>query len=746
MVVDVVKYGNSDWITGHNIAIAGMSVLLPPDGKSMVENVIELNHHNSRMAPRTLVWLGTLFGVAFYLVDVLVDTYIFHRGDLWAVMLQPSGHELWMRFMPLFVCFLFAVYAYQQYKRVNKTAERALTAEKFLSSVIDNIPDMIFIKDAQDLRFVCVNKATERILGIPGKELLGRNDYDFFPGLQADFFTGKDREVLQTGKLISIPEEEIESKHLGARILRTTKLPIYDDAGQPAYLLGIAEDITESWEAAKALEETEIRFQTLFNSAAEFIFVIDSEGKILLTNRHAIECSGYAEREIVGSNIMKFFTEKSQQTCGNNFPRLRERGQSRADIEFVCKDGRILQMECSATAVPEENGDYRTFLIIQRDVTERTQAAVALANSERRFKAIFNSTYQLIGLLDANGTVLEVNQTALDFAGMELADVVGKPFWKILWGGLSPSARERIREAIRNAAGGSSIRYEEELALPDGRRRILDVTLKPVTDENGETVLIIPEGRDITDSRLAEEDARRHLQDAAHVMRLGTMGELASTIAHELNQPLTAMVSYCGTAKSITSAIPPQPEKLVEILDHAMEQAHRASNIIQHFREFVCKGNQHRERVSLEDLIAGATGLLRGELHSAGIKVEFHPGSESCSVFVDRIELEQVILNLLRNSIDAIVQSGRNDGLIELYAHPGKENAVELTIIDNGPGVAPEQLDHIFEPFISTKASGMGMGLSISRSIVESHGGRLWYKKQQHEGAQFGLTLPECRN
>jgi two-component system sensor kinase FixL len=740
----VPGYDNSDKITGDSSVLSGVSALLPTDGESMVEDAIQLNNHNARMKPGALLWLGILFGISFYLVDVLVDTYIFHRGDLQTMLLHPSGHELWMRFMTLFVCMLFAGYAYRQFRREHRAAERAITAEKFLNSIIDNIPDLIFIKTAQDLRFVRVNTALERVLGFSREELLGRSDYEFFPLSQAEFFTDKDREVLRSGKVVSVPEEEVRSRHRGTRVLRTTKVPILDDAGRPVYLLGIAEDVTDASEAKQALQKTEVRFRTLFNSAAEFIFVIDPEGKILLTNRYAIACSGFAEDEIIGRNIRQFFTTKSQQICDCNFSRLRETGTSRADIEFVCKDGRILQLECSATGVPDVTGKFSTFLIIQRDVTERNQAVAALADSERRFKAIFNSTYQMIGLLDVNGSVLEINRTALDFGGLEQADVVGRPFWEIVWGGLSPRARERVRQAIRDAGNGNSVHYEEEFSIAEDNRRILDFTLKPVLDENGKTALIISEARDITNSRLAEEEARRNLQEVAHVMRLGTMGELASTIAHELNQPLTALVSYCGTAKSMVDKTPPESDKLVAILDRAIEQSHRASDIIRHFREFICKGGQHRERVDLDHLAESAIELLRGELRNTGIVVELHPGSEACPVLIDRIQIEQVIINLLRNSMDAIVESGRNDGRIDLYTRLMPNNAIELSIVDNGPGVASDMLEHLFEPFHSSKKTGMGLGLSISRSIVESHGGRLWNNRYQQGGAQFGMILPEC--
>jgi len=701
-------------------------------------------HHAGRQVPRTLLWLGLLFGAGFYAVDVLVDAYVFRTGVLDELLLHPSVHELWMRFSVLFIALFFSSFAYLQLKRERLAAERAQTAERFLNLVIDNIPDMVFIKDAQELRFVRINTAAERILGFSREELLGRSDYDFFPAMQADFFTGKDREVLQSCNVVAIPEEEIRTKRHGTRVLRTKKVPVLDDGGRPAYLLGIAEDITDAWKARHDLQQTETRFRTLFNSAAEFIFVIDRDGRILLTNRYAILHSGFSGDELVGSNIKSFFTEKSQLVCDCNFPKLRETGSNRAEVEFVCKDGRVLSMECSATAVPDENGEFTSFLIIQRDVTDRVRAAAALADSERRFRAIFNSTYQLIGLLDVSGNVLEVNRTALAVAGLEQEQVVGRPFWEIIWWGVAPKARDRVRRAIEDAAAGRPVRYEEELVVGDGSTRTFDFTLKPVFDEQGNTVLIIPEGRDITDSRLAEEEARRHLQEAAHVMRLGTMGELATTIAHELNQPLTAMVSYCGTAKAIVEDAANPDERLNELLHLAMEQAHRASDIIRHFREFGSKGSSRRRPASPDRLLEKVVGLLRGELRSTGITVDLHRDAPDCRISMDVIQIEQVIINLLRNSIDAIVQSGRKDGHIDVYTRQLPGGRLELTVIDNGPGVRPEQREYLFEPFHSSKEKGMGVGLSISRSIIESHGGSIWFNRYREGGAQFGLILPGC--
>ena len=282
-----------------------------------------------------LIWLGGLTGVGFYFIDAFVDAVLFSEGTLRDQLLHPSGSELWVRVCVLLLAVAFAIFAQRLLRRERATGERARTAEIFLNSIVDNIPNMVFIKDAGELRFVRINHAGETLLGLTAGELIGRNDYDFFSESQAEFFTRKDREVLESCAEIDIPEEEINTAVLGKRWLHTRKVPILDDQGEPVYLLGVSEDITEARQAASDLKKTEVRFQTLFNSAADLIFVIDPEGKILQTNRYACERSGYEEHEIIGSNIKKFFSEDSQELCDCNFPRLRERGFNRAEIEFV---------------------------------------------------------------------------------------------------------------------------------------------------------------------------------------------------------------------------------------------------------------------------------------------------------------------------------------------------------------------------------------------------------------------------
>ena len=561
----------------------------------------------------TIIWIVLLVGVGFYVTDIIIDVFIFRNGTLKEEILNPGYYEVWMRSAVFLVAIAFAIYIQLLLRNEHKTSERAKTAEKFLNSVIDNIPNMIFIKDATELRFIRVNHAGEQLLGLTTKELLGNNDYDFFPESQAEFFTRKDREALESGVNVNIPEEQIDTASQGKRWLHTKKVPILDDNGQPIYLLGISEDITEEKQAASDRKETEIRFQTLFDSAADFIFVVNPEGKIIETNRHACEHSGYEKHEIIGENIKKFFTRESQDTCDCCFPSLRERGYNQADIEFVCKDGHIIQMECMATGVPNESGCFTSFLIIQRDVTDKNRA---------------------------------------------------------------------------------------------------------------------------------EKDARRHQRDMAHVMRLSTMGEMATGMAHELNQPLTALISYCGTAASLVNSLPSPPQQLGEMLELATEQAHRAGDIIRHLRVFVSKEEISKETFCLDQVIWDVITFLKWEVQESGVKIELRLGGQTRKVTADKIQIEQVLINLVRNSLEAFEHAEIAEGRVVIQTRLLPNDMIEVSVGDNGPGIDAAMAGKIFDQFQTSKETGMGIGLSLSHSIIEDHGGKLWVDENHQNGALFGFELP----
>jgi C4-dicarboxylate-specific signal transduction histidine kinase len=225
--------------------------------------------------------------------------------------------------------------------------------------------------------------------------------------------------------------------------------------------------------------------------------------------------------------------------------------------------------------------------------------------------------------------------------------------------------------------------------------------------------------------------------------RLNVMGEMATGIAHELNQPLTAIANYAATACKMIDSENKQPEKIVSVLDSVQVQAKRASEIIHRLRKFVKKQSLQKSSVALNHLVTDVVGFMEIETKNYNVNVELDLQEGLPIVFVDAIHIEQVLLNLIRNSLEAMMPVDENSRVLTVCTRLDHDGTPLVEIADSGPGIDSNTLKRIFEPFVTTKGTkGLGMGLSISRSIIEAHGGRIWAKSEPGKGSRFYVTVP----
>jgi two-component system sensor kinase FixL len=249
--------------------------------------------------------------------------------------------------------------------------------------------------------------------------------------------------------------------------------------------------------------------------------------------------------------------------------------------------------------------------------------------------------------------------------------------------------------------------------------------------------------RDLTERQQAEARLQALQNELVHVSRLTALGEMASALAHELNQPLSAIANYLRGSRMLLARDEVPLDRVSEAVERAGEQALRAGDIIRRLREFVARGETERSVESLPKLVEEASALALVGAKEHGIRVRFEFSREVGLVLADKVQIQQVVLNLVRNAVDAMVASTAQPRELTIGIAPADGRMAQVTVMDTGPGIDPEIAERLFQPFITTKRTGMGVGLSISRTIVESHGGRIWAGSREGGGALFGFTLQQ---
>jgi PAS domain S-box-containing protein len=378
-----------------------------------------------------------------------------------------------------------------------------------------------------------------------------------------------------------------------------------------------------------------------------------------------------------------------------------------------------------------------TGLLLGAVVSERHRLSRALGESERRRTTILNTARDGILSIDAYGRILSANPAVERIFARPGHLLIGLDIHELI--DSAPNEPPLINRIVSSRSAGATT-WELDARRADGR--VFPIELSVGRSESADVEQYTLVIRDITLRRKTEALALQHQAELAHVSRVSLAGEMAGALAHELSQPLTAIAAYARGCLRVLAGPAQEPETLYEGVSEVAQQAERAGDVLGRLREFVSGGEPRRALVEVKPLIDAAVGLARAEAVQNEIEIETRVDPRLPRVLADRIQIEQVLLNLLRNAIDAIATSASQERLIVLEAHCKSGRAVQISVADSGPGVVAEVADRLFEPFVTTKPEGMGMGLSISRSIIESHGGKLRPLRRVGSGATFVFDLP----
>lgn len=482
----------------------------------------------------------------------------------------------------------------------------------------------------------------------------------------------------------------------------------------------------------------------LIDRAPVGILNVDANGTILNINRGACEALKIAERAAVGSPVLDLFPsyERSQleELMAGCVAPLKK---PRAKIIAVEPDNAEQHfVEVTASSLIDGAGMLGCTILLQ-DVTarvwaesEREQAEADLRKSESQLRLITDALPILISYVDPDHRYCFNNKAYEDWFGDPRFELSGRHISETI----GTAAYESLKPHLDEALSGQPVDFELRLPYAGRGQRYVRGHMTPDFATTGKVQGVVTTVSDITDSKHAEERARQHLQELAHVSRVAMLGELSSQLAHELAQPLTAIANFTEASLRNLNNDDVNVEEVMESLTDIAATTDRAREIIGQLRSFIQRKELQRVPENVNDLVTDVLRLERTETRWHDLELELKLDPSLPMILADKTLIEQVILNLVRNAIESLIARKNGPNLLKIQTKL-VSNSVQVLISDTGPGLTDDTMKQIFEPFFTTKHSGLGMGLAISRSIVDAHGGRLWVENHNPRGATFIFTL-----
>jgi two-component system sensor kinase FixL len=376
------------------------------------------------------------------------------------------------------------------------------------------------------------------------------------------------------------------------------------------------------------------------------------------------------------------------------------------------------------------------------NLARRRRAELSLIESKERLQTILNTTDEGIIAVNEKGIIETANAASKRIFGCTDAEIIGQNIRRFIL----PQNDEAhdsnpisyLRSRQPKIAGLGREMTGQSL---DGNEFPMELTVSGLMLTSHRVLKCFI--RDLSARKQLEAESRRHLMELAHLTRVSTVGELSGSLAHELNQPLTAILSNAQAARRfLANGQPPDLDEVRDILKDIIEQNQRAGEIIRHMRAMLKKGKAQLQPSDLNEIIREALHILRSDLMARNVVVNLELDPRLPAVLCDRIQIQQVLMNLVLNSCDAMAKQDANERRLTIGTEREENNRARVTLADTGPGIPAELDGKIFEPFFSTKENGLGMGLAICSSIVISHGGRLWAARNGAPGAVFHFTIP----
>lgn len=507
--------------------------------------------------------------------------------------------------------------------------------------------------------------------------------------------------------------------------------------GAEEVMRGVLFDITDR-------KQAEERFRRVVEASPCGMIMMDTAGLITYVNPQVEAYFGYACPELIGCSIEVLLPEHLRSAEAHDTARDRAEPAERIPMEHDVvgrrKDGSEFPLQVGLSLLPGPAG--KTLLATVIDLSELKQREDQLWRDKAFLRQVIDINPGLIFVKDPEGRFTLVNQTVADLYGTTPRELIGK-----MDADFNPNVDEVAaflradREVL--ATRREQFIVEERITDAKGAWHWLQTIKRPIVERDGTARLVLGVSTDITARKATELEIELQRNELAHLSRVTMLSELSGSLAHELNQPLAAILSNAQAALRFLASDAPDLKEVSEILRDIVEDDRRAGGVIQGLRLLLKKGEMRLESIDLNEAVRAVLRLVRSDMLNADVGVNTTLAPDLPNVRGDRVQLQQVLLNLVVNACDAMSAEPVEDRRLSVTSAICGDGLVEVSVTDQGRGIAAEDLERVFQPFVSSKAEGLGLGLAVCRRIVEAHGGRLWAAHNSSgRGACFCFTVP----
>ena len=585
-----------------------------------------------------------------------------------------------------------------------------------------------------------------RIFGIAPQDFRGQADAYFervHPAHRSDVERIVRHVVAEGGRVsfdyrIVRPDGEVRWVLSRCRMIR-------DAHGESIAMEGTCQDITDRKRAEEKVRSISEFYEAIIHNAAEGICVYHAVAehpflRFTVWNDEMTRITGYTLMEInrLGWHECAFPDPDQRRAAIERTLRAQRGEHLRSETwEITRKDGAKRILAISTSSIAPEDGEMATAAMMY-DVTDRVLADRAVRESETRFAQFVEAIPQIIWMTSAdNKRHYFVNAAYEQIMGLSARDLLANPLsWLEI---VHPADRDRVSRHLTEPSEEVAVE-EFRIVRRDGSERWLHNRVIPILNDQGDVYMHVGLSEDITEHKRSEDKLARQQAQLAKVSRFNILGEMVASISHEITQPLTAIANFAGASAAILENTKVGFSELKEYIEEIRAQSTRAGRIVHGLRSLARRTAPQRESCDLNELIRDALTLLRSDLRQARVEAQLDLDAQSPAVDIDRVQIQQVIVNLVRNACDAL-QAIPTHRVIILRTRRF-DSWIEFECEDNGPGLPSSHEHRLFRAFVTTKPDGMGMGLAICRTIVEAHGGRIEARNNAGQGATIFLTLP----